>query len=129
MTFTRQEWLDNYIGAFNRGDFDSFTSFYDEDVILYLGQKAVIEGRQGIRDFYTGVFARVRETLEVDKVVLDEEGLGCIIRTEFHALEDWPDFIAGPMKKGDSIFIESYIFYTIGANGKFTEIRTTRSKG
>jgi hypothetical protein len=33
------------------------------------------------------------------------------------------------MKKGDSIFIESYIFYTIGKNGKFTEIRTTRSRG
>jgi hypothetical protein len=125
---TKQSWLENYIGAFNRGDF-AFTDFYEDDVILYLGEKAVINGRQGIRDFYTKVFERVRETLEVDKIVLDDEGLGCIIRTEFHALEDWPDFIAGPMKKGDSIFIESFIFYTIGANGKFTEIRTTRSKG
>lgn len=126
---TKEEWLEDYIGGFNRGDFDAFTAFYDDDVVLYLGQKAVIRGKQGIRDFYTGVFAKVRETLEVDKLVLDEEGLACIIRTEFHALEDWPDFIAGSMKKGDSIFIESYIFYTIGKNGKFTEIRTTRSKG
>ena len=125
---TKQGWLENYIGAFNRGDF-AFTDFYEDDVVLYLGQKAVINGRQGIRDFYTKVFERVRETLTVEKVVLDDEGLGCIISTEFYALEDWPDFIAGPMKKGDSIFIESFIFYTIGANGKFTEIRTTRSKG
>ena len=128
MTFTKQDWADNYIGAFNRGDF-SFTDFYEDDVVLYLGQKAVLNGKQAIKDFYTRVFEKVRETLTVDKVVLDDEGLGCIIRTEFHALEDWPDFIAGPMKKGDSIFIESFIFYTIGANGKFTEIRTTRSKG
>jgi hypothetical protein len=126
---TKEEWLQDYIGAFNRGDFDSFTEFYDDDVVLYLGQKAEIRGRQGIRDFYTNVFARVRETLTVDKVVLDDDGLACIIRTEFLALEDWPDFIAGPMTKGQSIFIESYIFYTIGSNGKFTEIRTTRSKG
>jgi len=126
---TKDEWLQDYIGAFNRGDFDSFTRFYDDDVVLYLGQKAQIRGRQGIRDFYTEVFARVRETLTVDKVVLDDEGLACIIRTEFLALEDWPDFIAGPMTRGQSIFIESYIFYTIGSNGKFTEIRTTRSKG
>jgi hypothetical protein len=126
---TKEEWLQDYIGAFNRGDFGSFTGFYDDDVVLYLGQKAEIRGRQGIRDFYTGVFSRVRETLTVDKVVLDDDGLACIIRTEFLALEDWPDFIAGPMTKGQSIFIESYIFYTIGSNGKFTEIRTTRSKG
>jgi hypothetical protein len=126
---TKEEWLQDYIGAFNRGDFDSFTGFYDDDVVLYLGQKAEIRGRQGIRDFYTNVFARVRETLTVDRVVLDNDGLACIIRTEFLALEDWPDFIAGPMTKGQSIFIESYIFYTIGSNGKFTEIRTTRSKG
>jgi hypothetical protein len=126
---TREEFLNDYIGGFNRGDFDAFTRFYDEDVVLHLGQKATIRGRQGIRDFYTGVFARVRETLEVDTVVLDDKGLACIIATEFHALEDWPDFIAGAMKQGESIFIESYIFYTIGQNGKFTEIRTTRSKG
>jgi hypothetical protein len=128
MSFTKEEWRENYIGAFNRGDF-SFTDFYEDDVVLHLGQKAVIHGKQGIIDFYTKVFERVRETLEVDKIVLDDEGLGCIVRTEFKALEDCPDFIAGAMRKGESIFIESFIFYTIGANGKFTQIRTTRSKG
>ena len=61
--------------------------------------------------------------------VLDEEGLACIIETEFEALEDWPDFMVGPMEKGDKVFIESFIFYTIGPDGKFTHIRTTRSKG
>jgi len=126
---TKEDWLENYIGAFNRGDFDGFTSFYDDDVVLHLGQKAQVRGRQGIRDFYTKVFERIRETLKVEQVVLDETGLACIISTEFHALEDWPDFIAGPIKAGESIFIESYIFYIIGSNGKFTEIRTTRSKG
>ncbi|MBC2776015.1 YybH family protein [Parasphingopyxis marina] len=126
---TKEDWLENYIGAFNRSDFDAFTSYYDEDVEFDLGGKHFIKGRQGIRDFYTGVFAKVEETLEVTQVVLDDKGLACIIETEFKALEDWPDFIAGPMKKGESIFIESFIFYTIGENGKFTKIRTTRSKG
>lgn len=125
---TKEDWLDNYIGAFNRGDF-SFTRFYDEDVVLHLGQKAVLHGRQAIQDFYTQVFARIRETLTVERVVLDDSGLACIVSTEFHALADWPDFIAGPIREGESIFIESYIFYTIGSNGRFTEIRSTRSKG
>ena len=126
---TKDEFLNDYIGAFNRGEFDSFTRFYDDNVVLDLGGKKQLNGRQAIRDFYTGVFEKIEETLEVDKVVLDDEGLGCIVRTEFKAKEDWPEFIGGPIKKGESIFIESFIFYTIGANGKFTEIRTTRSKG
>lgn len=126
---TKEDWLENYIGGFNRGDFDAFTSFYHDDVVLHLGEKAVIRGKQAIREFYTTVFSRVRETLTVKQVVLDDSGLACIVDTEFHALEDWPDFIGGPIKAGDSIFIESFIFYTIGTHGTFTTIRTTRSKG
>lgn len=126
---TKKEFLSDYIGAFNRGDFDRFTSFYHEEVEFDLGGKHFIKGRQAIRDFYTGVFAKVDETLEVKQLVLDNEGAACIIATEFKALEDWPDFVAGPIRKGESIFIESFIFYTIGDDGKFTRIRTTRSKG
>jgi hypothetical protein len=126
---TRDEFLSNYIGAFNRGELDTFTRFYAEDVVLDLGGRRQLVGRQAIRDFYSGVFEKIRETLTVEQLVIDEQGLACIVATEFHALEDWPDFIAGPIRKGESIFIESFIFYTIGDDGKFTRIRTTRSKG
>lgn len=126
---TRDEFLSDYIGAFNRGELDTFTRFYAEDVVLDLGGRRQLVGRQAIRDFYSGVFEKIRETLSVEQLVLDEQGLACIVATEFHALEDWPDFIAGPIRKGESIFIESFIFYTIGDDGKFTRIRTTRSKG
>lgn len=126
---TKQSWKEDYIGAFNRGDFDTFTAFYDDDVVLHLGSKKTIHGKQGIRDFYTEVLGKVRETLTIHDVVLDEEGLAGRVSTEFYGLEDWPDFIAGPLKKGDSIHIESLVLYRIGPNGKFTEIRSARSKG
>lgn len=126
---TKESWINDYIGAFNRRDFETFTAFYADDVVLQLGQRKTIVGKQGIRDFYTGVFEKVRETLTVHKVVLDETGLAGIVSTEFHALEDWPDFIAGPMKKGESLFIESIVVYDIGPDGKFTQIRSARSKG
>jgi len=126
---TREEFLSDYIGAFNRGELDTFTRFYADDVVLDLGGRRQLVGRQAIRDFYSGVFEKIRETLTVEQLVMDEKGLACIIATEFHALEDWLDFIAGPIRKGESIFIESFIFYTIGDDGKFTRIRTTRSKG
>ena len=124
---TKERWLNDYIGAFNRGDFDTFTAFYDDNVTLNLSGKKTLRGKQAIRDFYTDVFKRIKETLTVEKVVVDEEGLAGIVSTEFHALEDWPDFIAGPILKGQSIFIESFVVYTI-KDGKFTEIRSARSK-
>ncbi len=126
---TKEDWIETYIGGFNRGDFDAFTAFYDDDVVLHLGSKKTIHGKQGIRDFYTGVFEKVRETLTVHDVVLDDQGLAGRVSTEFYGLEDWPDFIAGPLRKGESINIESIVLYRIGPHGKFTEIRSARSKG
>jgi hypothetical protein len=124
---TKERWINDYIGAFNRGDFDSFTSFYDENVTLNLSGKRQLHGKQAIIDFYKNVFLRIKETLTVEKVVVDDEGLAGIVSTEFHCTGDWPDFIAGPIKKGESIFIESFVVYTI-KDGKFTEIRSARSK-
>ncbi|MXO66159.1 YybH family protein [Altericroceibacterium endophyticum] len=126
---TKEEFMQDYIGAFNRGDFDGFTRFYADDVDFDLGGKRRIKGRQAIREFYEGVFARIDETLDVTQLVIDDEGAACIIVTEFKALEDWSDFIAGPIRKGESIFIESFIFYRIGPDGKFTHVRTARSQG
>jgi ketosteroid isomerase-like protein len=114
-----------YIAAFNRDDFDGFSKYYAEDVVLNLGNRRTIHGRQGIIDFYREVKAKIRETLEIRNIVADEDGLAAEVATEFHALQDWPDFIAGAIRKGESIHIVSWCFYTI-VNGKFKTIRSTR---
>ncbi|MEJ0004951.1 MAG: hypothetical protein WDM77_00775 [Steroidobacteraceae bacterium] len=90
-----------YIASFNRDDFEGFIDFYRE------------------------VKARIRETLVIRVVVADEAGLAAEVATEFYALADWPDFIAGPIRKGESIHIVSWIFYSI-VNGRFQTIRSTR---
>jgi hypothetical protein len=114
-----------YIAAFNRDDFEGFSKYYAEDVVLNLGNRKTIRGRQGIIDLYREVKARIRETLVIRNIVADEDGLAVEVATEFHALEDWPDFIAGAIRKGESIHIVSWAFYTI-VNGKFQTIRSTR---
>lgn len=114
-----------YIDCFNRDDFDGFSKYYADDVVLNLSGKKTIHGRQAIVDFYREVKAKIRETLVIRTIVADEEGLAVEVATEFHALEDWPDFIAGAIRKGESIHIVSWAFYRI-ANGRFTHIRSTR---
>lgn len=113
-----------YIGAFNANDFDGFGRFYAEDVLLELGARQ-IRGRQGILDFYRMVKARVRETLELRQLVLDESGAAAELMTEFVGLEDWPDFIAGPLTRGGAIRLISFVMYRI-EDGRFVHIRSAR---
>ena len=114
-----------YIASFNRDDFEGFSKYYADDVVLELGKRKTLHGRQAIVDFYREVKSKIRETLVIRNVVADDAGLAAEIATEFHALVDWPDFIAGPIRKGESIHIVSWIFYTI-VKGRFQTIRSTR---
>jgi len=116
----------DYIDCFNRNDFAGFSRYYTDDVVLELPRKQ-LRGRQAIVDFYREVKARVRETLQINQIVADEEGLAAEVSTEFHALEDWPDFIVGPMRKGESIRIVSFVMYRI-RDGKFAHIRSARAR-
>jgi hypothetical protein len=115
-----------YIAAFNAGDFDGFTRFYADDVVLRLGLKRTIHGRQGIVDFYAEVGGVCRERLTIEALVLDEEGVAAELATEFKALVDAPDFIAGPLVPGQSIFLTSFVHYRM-ADGRFTHIHSARA--
>jgi hypothetical protein len=116
----------NYIDCFNRDDFPGFSRYYTDDVVLELPRKE-LRGRQAIVDFYREVKSKIRETLQINQVVADEEGLAAEVATEFHALEDWPDFIVGPIRKGESIHIISLVIYRI-RDGKFAQIKSARVK-
>ena len=116
-----------YIAAFNAGDFDGFTRFYADDVVLGLGMKRVIHGRQGIVDFYAEVGKVCRERLTIEALVLDETGVAAELATEFKALAHAPDFIAGPLVPGRSVFLTSFVHYRT-ANGRFTHIHSARAK-
>jgi SnoaL-like domain len=114
----------NYIDCFNRNDFAGFSRYYADDVVLELPKKE-LRGRDAIVDFYRVVKARVRETLKINEVIVDAEGLAAEVDTEFFGLEDWPDFIVAPLKKGGSIRLVSFVHYRIRA-GKFAHIKSAR---
>ena len=115
----------DYIDCFNRNDFAGFSRYYADDVVLELPKKE-LRGRQAIVDFYRIVKARIRETLQINEIVaVDDEGLAAEVDTEFYALEDWPDFIVRPVKKGDSIRIVSFVHYRI-REGRVAHIKSAR---
>jgi hypothetical protein len=114
----------DYIACFNRDGFAGFSRYYTDDVLLELPQKE-LRGPQAIVDFYRVVKARIRETLRINEIVADEAGLAAEVETEFFALEDWPDFIVRPVKKGESIRIVSFVHYKI-RDGRFAHIKSAR---
>jgi SnoaL-like protein len=112
-----------YIDGFNRGDYLSFGDFYDEDVVLDIAGKRELRGRQAIFDFYRGVRAQTRRTIEIVSLLGAGNLLAAELQSEFLALEDLPDFTAGPMKKGGRIFIKTVVFYEL-REGRFARIRS-----
>lgn len=118
---------DDYVACFNRGDFDGFSKYYDDDVVFELGDLRVLRGRDEIVAFYREVKERIRETFTPLQVVMDEEGVAVESETEFVALDDWPDFVSGPMRKGDVFRRRGLVMYTL-RDGKFSRIRSARTK-
>jgi ketosteroid isomerase-like protein len=112
-----------YIDAFNRDDYAAFGDFYHEDVTLVIAGKRELRGRQAIFDFYRSVKAQTRRTIEINAVVSSGNQLAAELQSEFLALQDLPDFAAGPMKKGGRIFINTVVLYEL-RDGKFARIRS-----
>lgn len=117
----------DYIDCFNRSDFEGFGTYYCDDVVFELGEKKRIVGRENILDFYREVKSRIRETLTILSVAAGGEAMAVHVATEFYALADWPDFIAGPLMKGEALNIESLGYYYL-RDGKFARIIGARLK-
>jgi hypothetical protein len=86
----------------------------------------VLERREGIVNFYRSMFQTVRETITVHNVVVDEKGLFAEITSKFTAIEDAPDFIVAPLRKGEFITGRMFVYYTL-REGKIASIRVARA--
>jgi hypothetical protein len=112
-----------YIDAFNRDDYSGFGNYYAEDVVLVIAGNRELHGRQTIFDFYKVVKSQTQRTIQVNKFIGTANRIAVELESEFLALEDLPDFTAGPMKKGGRIFINTFVIYDL-ADGKFSRIRS-----
>ncbi|MDB6010965.1 MAG: hypothetical protein JWL65_3215 [Gammaproteobacteria bacterium] len=112
-----------YIDAFNRDDVATYGDYYDDNVVLVLAGKTELHGRKAIFDFYEAVRSQTRRTLQINKFVATPNHLAVELESEFLALQDLPEFTAGPMSKGGRIFINTFVLYDL-RDGKFARIRS-----
>lgn len=116
-----------YIDAFNRDDYATFGDYYHDDVVLVIAGKRELRGRQAIFDFYRTVKSQTRRTIQVNSVITRGNQLAAELQSEFVALQDLPDFAAGPMKQGGKIFINTVVLYEL-REGRFARIRSAELK-
>jgi hypothetical protein len=102
-----------YTAAFSAGDPVRYTRFYTEDVELLLGSVPPMKGKQAIADFYTAMFERVRESLTVHGIEASESEIVSDTTSRFTAVADAPDFVVGPLRKGDYIEVRVIVTYTL----------------
>jgi SnoaL-like domain len=117
------EQFSSYIDAFNRDDIATYGDYYAPDVVLVLAGKTELRGRQAIFDFYKSVKSQTQRTIRINKFVATPEHIAVELESEFLALQDLPEFTAGPMRRGGRIFINTFVLYDL-RDGKFSRIRS-----
>jgi hypothetical protein len=115
-----------YTAAFSAGDAARFTRFYTEDVELLLGSVPPMKGPQAIAGFYREMFKRVRESLTVHGITASEHEVVSDTTSRFTAVADAPDFVVGPLRKGDYIEVRVIVTYTL-RDGLIERIAVKRS--
>lgn len=115
-----------YTRAFSGGLADRYSSFYTDDVKLTLPSAGVLNGKKAIVDFYTTMFRTVREDLVINQIVYGDDAIAGDFVSVFTAVEDAPDFVVAPLKKGESIRVPVFVYYTL-RDGLISEIRVARS--
>lgn len=114
-----------YTRAFSAGLADRYSSFYTDDVKLHLPSAGDLNGKKAIVDFYTKMFRTVREDLVINQIVHDDNAIVGDFVSVFTAVEDAPDFVVKPLKKGESVRVPVFVYYTL-RDGLISQIRVAR---
>ena len=114
--------LREYMAAFNRDDFDGFARYYADDMI-FEGRGRHFKGRKEMVNFYRTLKSRIRETVTIKEVAVGKNEMAVEIETELYAFDDWLAMPTGPMRKGERIRSQNFVWYEIQKN-KFVHIRS-----
>lgn len=114
-----------YASAFSNADHERYSRFYTDDVVLELGSVPRIEGRDGITGFYRPMFEKVRESVNPHSIRADDSHIAIDATSRFTAIEDAPDFVVGPLAKGEYIEVRVLVDYEL-REGLISHIRVSR---
>ncbi|MDR2356018.1 MAG: hypothetical protein LBE16_07460 [Clostridiales Family XIII bacterium] len=126
-----RETFETYIAHFNNKRYDEISRYLTDDIRVQYVTPFSIGARPGIvrngkaelRKAYEHLHATVRTALKLKHFICDGKNLYAELWTEYHALEDTPDFSAGPLQKGDVFVATNFLLHWLNKDGAFYDIR------
>lgn len=113
----------DFIGALNSGDYPVFEASCNDDVTLSVLGKKELRGPRTVFDLLKGDKARAEQTIRINRVITVGDLLVAELQTEFAAIDDVADSIAGPIEKGQKVSIINFLFHDL-RDGKLSRIRS-----
>lgn len=124
-TLGKRIFLD-YTLAFSTQNTDRFIQFYDDGIEVKLPSfDEPIRGRAAIKNFYEEMYKTVHESIDVKSVTIDSDGIAADVLCSFTAVEDAPDFVVGPLRKGERYEIDMFVHYEL-KNGRIFRVEPAR---
>lgn len=114
---------DEYVEAFNRGDDDALVDTYFADDVFFAGTSMTLHGKEAVREFLHKAHDGVRETLRHQVIAWENDDLAVEVDMDFHATQDRPHFVFGPLRAGDHMTVKFFCFYTL-RGGKIISLKT-----
>ncbi len=120
-----EDLIRQYWASYNESDYSKTVSTYFTEDCIFEMPGHVVVGRENIITDFTEGHKGVKETLKPVSVVAHGNLVGTELVAEFEVLEDRPDFVIRPAKKGDIFSLRDAVFYELRDN-KISHVRIYR---
>ncbi len=114
--------FDTYISRFNKEDPGAFEDYMAPDVHMLNGTLA-LNGVAEVKEHYARIWRSMRESLNVERFVSDEQTAAIQMHTHFAVLTEDPDSPFGLIRAGETFDFHGLIMYRLRADGKFADVR------
>lgn len=113
-----------YIQAFNTGeDAQLVEEWFAEDCIFQSGPR-LLHGRAELLKFLRWAHDGIREIIRAQTVLECGEHIFAEIDMDFHATADRPDFLFGPLAKGQFLTVKFFVLYRV-RDGKVAHLKAS----
>jgi ketosteroid isomerase-like protein len=112
-----------YINAVNNNNISVINEYLHDDIVLVIAGEKELRGRQAVSEFYKMLRMQTKHTIQINKLITSGNMLAADLQSEFIALQDLPDFFAGPMKNGSRVSINIFVLYNL-RDSKFSRMRS-----
>ncbi len=113
-----------YIERFNSGDDAGLVREFFADDVVFQSNSRTIHGKDQLLRFLNWAHEGIREIIRAQLVIRDEEHIFAEIDMDFHATEDKPEFVFGPLRKGEVTTVKFFALYYL-RDGKVAQLKTS----